>query len=267
MGCDRAPAGGGGPIVLMCGTRQASNVVLLKRKLALTNLPHQVLGRKILHISDVHLCPPFDLARRITGLAQAACPDWIFVTGDLTRGRGTPPQAIAFLSDLAAIAPTWVVSGNADYVSSKAPEHASDVFGPAHYLANRAEPLADGDPPCWVVGVSDPFTGRDRLAQAFEGVPQQAWVILLAHSPDIILNPLSRRARIIYAGHTHGGQVCLPRIGALYTRTRVSRRYASGVHELGGTALIVSRGAGTTRLPIRIYCPAELTLWQLTPQP
>jgi len=267
MGCDRAPAARGGPLLLLHGSRQARYLALQTRDLRLPGLPPRMDGRRILHVSDVHLAPPFELAGRITSLAGAAGPDWIFVTGDLIRGGAVPREAPRFLAELGAIAPTWFVSGNADYPKDKAPDFEAGAFAPARCLANRAEPLANGDPPCWIVGVSDPFSGRDRLARAFEGVPKHAWVILLAHSPDIILKPLSRRARIIYSGHTHGGQVCLPRIGALYTRTRVSRRYASGVHDLGGTTLIVSRGAGTTRLPIRIFCPAELTLWRLAAEP
>lgn len=264
MARDQALAGAGGVISLEYGVRQARNLGLTTQELSLAGLPPQVCGRRVLHITDGHLSPPSHLARRIIHLAHSASPDWIFVTGDMFLGAHGPRATATFLSQLAGIAPTFVVTGNADYCSSAAPEPGRAYFGAAQGLLNRAQLLADGNHPCWIAGVSDPHVGRDRLEEALDGVPQDAWIIVLAHSPDIILRPLSRRARLIFAGHTHGGQVCLPGFGALYTRTRVSRRYASGVHQLGNTTLVVSRGAGTTRLPIRIFCPAEMTLWCLT---
>jgi len=264
MARDQALAGARGVISLEYGVRQAGNLILTTRQLALAQLPPQVCGRRVLHITDAHLSAHSHLAGRITSLARAASPDWIFVTGDMFLGAQGPRATATFLSALAAVAPTWAVTGNADYPSAAAPEPGPGYFGAAHGLVNRAQLLADGNPPCWIAGVSDPHEQRDRLGEALDGVPQDAWVVLLAHSPDIILRPLSRRARLIFAGHTHGGQVCLPGFGALYTRTKVSRRYAWGVHQFGNTTLVVSRGAGTTRLPIRVFCPAELTLWHLT---
>ena len=91
-----------------------------------------------------------------------------------------------------------------------------------------------------------------------------AWTLLVAHSPDILLRPQARRARLIFAGHTHGGQVRLPLLGSLVTHTRLGRRFLEGVHRLDDTVLVISRGVGVTRLPIRLGCPPEVTTWRLT---
>ncbi|ACB06943.1 metallophosphoesterase [Candidatus Korarchaeum cryptofilum] len=84
--------------------------------------------------------------------------------------------------------------------------------------------------------------------------------LLLSHTPDIIeLNP---DARVVLAGHTHGGQVCFPVIGPIWTPSKYGRRYASGLFSKGGSYLYVSRGLGEMN-PIRINCPRELTLMRI----
>ncbi len=84
--------------------------------------------------------------------------------------------------------------------------------------------------------------------------------LLLSHTPDIIeLNP---DARVILAGHTHGGQVCFPIIGPIWTPSKYGRRYASGLFSKGDSYLYVSRGLGEMT-PMRINCPRELTLMRI----
>ncbi len=84
--------------------------------------------------------------------------------------------------------------------------------------------------------------------------------LLLSHTPDII--ELRPRAKVVLAGHTHGGQVCLPLIGPLWTPSKYGTRYASGLFEVGGSYLYVSRGLGEKN-PVRLNCPRELTIINL----
>jgi len=85
--------------------------------------------------------------------------------------------------------------------------------------------------------------------------------VLLSHTPDVA--GLSPRARVVLAGHTHGGQVCLPLLGPLWVPSRYGARFASGLFRLSESYLYVSRGLGESVLPVRINCRRELPLIHL----
>src|SRR5207248_10730781 len=103
----------------------------------------------------------------------------------------------------------------------------------------------------------------DNPERAMAGVPATACCLLLAHSPDVALHLGPRRPDLILAGHTHGGQVRLPLVGPLVTRSRLPRRLAMGLHRYRGVALFVSRGIGYSGLNLRLPCPAEVALLTL----
>jgi predicted MPP superfamily phosphohydrolase len=92
--------------------------------------------------------------------------------------------------------------------------------------------------------------------------------LLLAHDPDIALDVLAVDEPppcILLAGHTHGGQVRLPGIGALFTDTKLGRRYSAGELEYRGLPLYITSGVGTSYLPVRLFNPPEVTLLTLVP--
>jgi len=93
----------------------------------------------------------------------------------------------------------------------------------------------------WIGGVDDPHHELDDVAGALGGCPEDCPSMLLAHSPDVLLDPAVGAANIVLAGHTHGGQIRLPLVGALVTKTRVGRRFSSGLVSLAGTTVYVSR--------------------------
>jgi hypothetical protein len=86
------------------------------------------------------------------------------------------------------------------------------------------------------------------------GVPR----IVLAHFPDQVGLIHSLRADAMLSGHTHGGQICLPRGKALITHDSLPKKMAKGVHRVGETMLVVNRGFGMTRWSLRLFCPAEV---------
>jgi len=99
-----------------------------------------------------------------------------------------------------------------------------------------------------------------NVRQALAGVPAGAPTILIAHSPDQIREAAGTDAGLVLSGHTHGGQIRLPLVGALTTGTQLGRRYASGLFYLEGRWLYITRGVGTRTLPVRFLCPPEITL-------
>ncbi len=118
-------------------------------------------------------------------------------------------------------------------------------------------------------------TRATRLALALARSPAVAAVtarVVLTHSPDAAREAAARGIDVVLAGHTHGGQVRLPGIGALLTRTRLGRRYDRGLFRLddaraGGTWLYVNPGIGTSLLPVRFCDPPGWALVDLRPSP
>jgi predicted MPP superfamily phosphohydrolase len=87
--------------------------------------------------------------------------------------------------------------------------------------------------------------------------------VLLSHNPDL-LPRVPERVGLTLSGHTHGGQVVLPLLGAPHSGSSFRGRFLSGV--VRGPALgYVSRGLGATTLPLRVWCPPELAILELTP--
>ncbi len=126
-------------------------------------------------------------------------------------------------------------------------------------LQNRAAPLP-GRPDLWIAGVDDLVEGSPHLEETLAAVPEDAEVILLTHNPDLAFEPEAARAGIIFSGHTHGGQVVLPGLGAIHTQgTRLPRNRPAGYfgHLPGGGQMIVSRGMGEST-PFRFRCPPEI---------
>jgi len=111
-----------------------------------------------------------------------------------------------------------------------------------------------------LAGVDDVTEGTPDLGQALGGLSSQEPTILLSHNPDILEESDSRRAHIILAGHTHGGQVVLPFIGAAHTHSEhLARRQASGYMVRDQTQVYVSRGIGEG-IPLRFCAPPQIAL-------
>lgn len=261
-----AMVGAGAVVLWLLGRRAAAPAAIrsLQRSLSLPRLPPQLEGLRVLHIADVHLTPRCDYTDAIVARAQAARPDLIAVTGDLVSGWRGLPFGRRLLERLAERWPTYVVPGNADRWADRFDRHIPG-WGEtgARVLINDGRTFRDGDSSLWIGGVDDPHRFRDNPGRALSQAPAEAFKLLLAHSPDVIQHPGSLQADLIMASHTHGGQVRLPWIGALVTRSRVGRKWSQGVFRVNGATLVVSAGTGTTRLGVRFCCPPEMTLWVL----
>jgi uncharacterized protein len=132
-------------------------------------------------------------------------------------------------------------------------------------LVNEAVRVQAGDPDLWAAGVDDLTEGRPDLATTLSSVPEGALLLLLAHNPDIWLDPLVERAALVLSGHTHGGQVRLPGIGAAHTQgTHLSRRRPAGWFQRGQTHMFVGRGLGES-IPLRFGVRPQIALIHWVP--
>jgi hypothetical protein len=132
-------------------------------------------------------------------------------------------------------------------------------------LVNRAVRIRGNGANFWIAGVDDHTHGQPDLAAALSNVPEGACLLLLAHNPDIWLERPVQRADLVLSGHTHGGQIYLPFLGAIYMgASHLSRRRPAGwfARDGGSTRMFVSRGVGES-LPFRLAAPPQAALIRL----
>lgn len=139
-----------------------------------------------------------------------------------------------------------------------------ELYG-VELLANRALPLP-GRPDLWLAGVDDLVEGQADVQRALADLPPGRQALFLTHNPDLAFTLPPDRVALALAGHTHGGQVVLPWLGAVHTQgTRLPRRQPAGhIQPPGAPPLIVSRGMGEST-PLRFRCPPEIVLIDLLP--
>lgn len=126
------------------------------------------------------------------------------------------------------------------------------------HLCQEIEPGRNVD--LFLAGVDDVSEGEPNLESAYQGIPAEAPLLLLSHNPDILEDPDSHRADVVLSGHTHGGQINLPVVGAAHTHSaHLGRHEAAGYMKRGQTHVYVSRGAGEG-IPLRFRAGPQITL-------
>lgn len=221
---------------------------------------------RIAHISDLHSDPDARLEPRLPELIAGERPDLIVYTGDSINSPGGLEHFRRLMTRLAAIAPTYAVRGNWDvwYFG------AIDLFGGTGVteLVGRPVRVPGSALPAeiWVAGV--PVGRLDAVPAMLADIPPGAISVFLYHYPDEIEEIARRGADLYFAGHTHGGQVALPFYGALVTLSRFGKRFESGLHRVGSTALYVNRGIGMEggNAPrVRFMARPEITILEVAP--
>jgi hypothetical protein len=225
----------------------------------LPNLPVALEGVTILQMSDLHLDldPGFvpALAKHLDELHY----DLAVITGDfrnLTTGPHEPAVAgtIALLRHLHA--PVYAVPGNHDSLAMVPPLEAAGL----RFLLNEHIVWTRGGAQLVVAGVDDAIYHETHdLARAFAGAPEDATRVLLSHSPAIYREAPAHHVQLFLAGHTHGGQICLPGGHMVLSSLRCPRRYLRGAWTYEGVQGYTSPGTGACGVPLRFYCPAEIT--------
>jgi predicted MPP superfamily phosphohydrolase len=117
----------------------------------------------------------------------------------------------------------------------------------------------------YIAGVDDLTEGAPDLGRALAAVPKTATTLLLSHNPDILGEPDIGQADLVLSGHTHGGQIVLPWLGAAHTHSEhLTRREASGFLRRGATQVYISRGVGEG-IPLRFAAAPQIALLTLLP--
>lgn len=228
---------------------------------------------RIAVLADIHAAwPHMTPARiaRVAGRILSARPSLVLLAGDFatTETWGVlpvaPEKTAAALAALARRVPTFAVLGNHDY-DYDGERVAGALRGVGiRVLVNEALPVEVAGSRIWLAGLDDPVTLRHDFEATFAALPASEPAILLSHTPDVHAFAPDN-VRLIVAGHTHGGQVCLPGFGPVITMSRLPRHQAHGLHQIGGRHLFVTGGIGTSGLPVRFLRPPEVGLLELIP--
>jgi hypothetical protein len=133
-------------------------------------------------------------------------------------------------------------------------------------LLNESTPikLKDGSS-IYLLGIDDAMLGNPNLPLALKNVPNNRFTILLSHAPDLAETASQYPIQWQISGHSHGGQVKIPFVGALVIPP-FAKNYPEGLYKIGDDhplTLYVNRGIGTTRLPFRFMAKPELTVYTL----
>ena len=217
---------------------------------------------RIVHISDTHCEGDVEkLEGRLPQIIRDLKPDLIVFTGDAANNFAGVHRFRQLMTDLAQIAPTYGIRGNWDGMAG--------IFkgtGMVDLDKQTVEIDIKGAKLSLAGGPAEPWA--PALA-ALEHTDPKRFVVLLHHKPDIILQLGDRKPDLLLAGHTHGGQICMPIIGAVVTLQETGKLFEHGLVKYGDTQVHVSRGLGTEgRLapPIRFLCRPEISVIELRPE-
>ncbi len=235
----------------------------------LRHLPPAFEGFTIAHISDLHIGEWITAAQLEEVVAQvnALAPDLVAITGDIasTAYRGLQADITRFLRSLNAREGVAATLGNHDHWMDARIVRQAILDADAWLLWNTHAEVRRGGETLYIVGIDDVWEQQDDLDEALAEVPPEAVAtVLLAHEPDFADEAAATgRIGLQLSGHSHGGQVRLPGIGAP-ALPWLGRRYDMGLYTLAGMHLYVNRGIGMSGFYLRFNCPPEITLITLT---
>jgi predicted MPP superfamily phosphohydrolase len=239
------------------------HIDVTRETLLVGGLPAALAGLRIGFLSDLHHSQtvPRQLVDEAVRLTMAEQPDLIVLGGDyVTWGdrRYVAPVAEA-LSPLAAPHGVFAVLGN----------HDDDRDLPAALGSRHIVVLRDARTRVTIKGETLDIAGirywtrkASDIAHVLRGSSRA--LMLLAHTPSRLTEATALAVPLVLSGHTHGGQIVLPGVGAVAAR---EFPVVAGVARREATTIFVSRGVGTVYVPVRINCPPEVALLTLKPVP
>lgn len=248
----------------------------------------------ILHLSDIQMDTFGIREKKLVKLIQNLQYDMVAITGDFTNYGFSFLDCQKLLKKIHFTKSVFVVGGDTDAQPFLPRKRDSGKI----FLKKLLKPFRHGfsfaivdgrvltenvvsvskGPPSAIKGIPVIVAGVPRFYEKdvrhlwkkedFEKMKQN-FVLLLSHSPDVMLYKEARKADLALSGHTHGGQITLPFYGAILTNTKLGRKFASGLFYFGKTPLYISRGIGMEGLAapkMRFFCPPEVALITIRPK-
>lgn len=220
---------------------------------------------RLVQISDLHLSSYNGYFAKVASTVARLQPDLIVLTGDYLEEERNIRGVLEFLRQLHARHGIYAVQGNWEYWSRLEGENLRRHFSGVgvKLLINERADLEINGRPLSILGLDYP-SSTDHLLQLQQEIDPQRFNLLLSHVPAFAHEQLDANVNLILSGHTHGGQIRLPYLPPLYL-PRYSGRFVAGFYRVSShrTPLYVSRGVGTSVLPMRFLCRPELGLFEL----
>ena len=273
---------GAAGVALYSGEVERHWIEITERKVNLRGLPAAFDGMRITQISDIHMddfTEAYFLRNTIDRINRIK-PDAVLMTGDYVTSESKPTKASTLRAHDAAwhcakilrgleCRSIYAVLGNHDVDAGAREVTDALVSNDIAVLTNACLPIERIGARIWLAGLDDPGSGHPDPEQAvparIRNIPKEP-VVLMCHAPDYADNlltlPAGQAVDFMLSGHSHGGQIRLPLIGALVLPS-LGRKYVEGNFQLGRMQLYVNRGIGTIGLPFRFDCPPEITVHTL----
>ncbi len=226
-------------------------------------------GTRIVHLSDLQSKWYGNRQKSLSDKVAGLEPDLIVFSGDLMDANHYDEEAgLTLMEQLVDIAPVYFVSGNHEHWAGTWAQVKDKLVDLGVHVVDGTSLTPEKYPDLRIFGLEDPVgTGmNDFIAtrQAFTLYGDQ-FNILLAHRPE--LNHLYEGFDLVFAGHAHGGQVRLPFIGGVIAPNQgFFPEFTEGLHQVGDTCLVISRGLGNSIAPVRIFNRPEIVVIDLRSQ-
>jgi len=242
---------------------EANTLIVENIKIQLKRLPKNLEGFRLIHLSDIHHSPFTSLEHitRAVEIANSLKPDMCILTGDYVSHESEYiAPAAEVLGRLESEFGTFACLGNHDHWTDA--EMVTNLMRAANInvLINEGFRFTARNASFWLAGVDDYMVGKTDLRSALRGSFPDEMKLLLAHNPIILRQAARYDVDLVLSGHTHGGQV---KFREKEKRILPKPKLVAGLHRRKNTQIYITRGIGTSILPIRYQCPPEISLLEL----
>jgi len=239
--------------------------VVERIEVTLPRLPARLDGLRVAQLSDLHISQyttQGDIGRA-AALAMRQSPDLLVLTGDFIWREVTQhaEKLVEPLRSLHAPLGVYAVLGNHDHWEGAALTAGVLAEAGVALLVNQAVRL-DAAAPLWLVGLDDVWERKHDMRAALAGAPDDDCKLLLVHEPDYADEAARYPVDLQLSGHSHGGQINLPRVGRPVL-PYLGQKYPAGLYQVGQMSLYTNRGIGVIAPPVRFNCPPEVTVLTL----
>jgi predicted MPP superfamily phosphohydrolase len=245
---------------------EATRVIVTRHDVLVPNLPAAFDGIRIAQISDVHFPGNQLAARAALEHVHRERPEVVVLSGDMTERVDAMGQVRDFAANARGTLATVAILGNWEYLSGMVGGAARDAYRGTgvELLVNRSKVVRLGSSTLSLVGLDDVLLGKPDLSSARQELRPGTLEVWLVHEPmfaDMVQPASVARPMMILAGHTHGGQIRIPFLPPI--RPVGAGRFLEGWYRDTVAPLYVSHGVGTTGIPARFRCAAELPIFTL----
>ncbi|KIL51499.1 phosphoesterase [Jeotgalibacillus alimentarius] len=221
---------------------------------------------KIIQLSDLHNKSFGENQEKLVDVVKQAKPDIIVISGDIIDSRRYNEEpALTLAEEMVQLAPVYYVSGNHEERSGKYDDLREKLIAAGvKVLTNETVTITYEEDSFLLAGVEDPVisdatAAEENLKQAFSEADTEQFTILLAHRPELFSLYREYGSDLILSGHAHGGQFRIPFLGGVVAPDQgLFPEYTSGIYEMDGSTLLVSRGLGNSIIPFRIFNRPEV---------